>query len=139
MNSAAELVRKLGVKENSLVVALNADLDVLARIREGIPHGVGLVAELPTDTQANIILVWLRGGDDLYQAFQQLRHAITPDGAIWAVIPKKTAGVKRATSVTFDQVQAAALKTDLVDNKVLSFSGEEYGIRFVIRREKRGG
>jgi len=66
-----------------------------------------------------------------------LRGAITLDGAIWAVIPKKKVA-KKTTSVTFDQVQTVALKTDLVDNKVVSLSDGEYGIRFVVRKEKRG-
>jgi len=66
-----------------------------------------------------------------------LRNASTPDGAIWAVIPKKRE--RKKTGVTFGQVQAAALKTtDLVDNKIASLSDSEYGIRFAVRKEKRG-
>jgi hypothetical protein len=34
-------------------------------------------------------------------------------------------------------MQAAALTTDLVDNKIVSLSDEEYATRFVIRRERR--
>jgi hypothetical protein len=34
-------------------------------------------------------------------------------------------------------MQAAALATDLVDNKIASFSAEEYATRLVIRREAR--
>ncbi len=138
MDSATELVRKLGVKAHSLVVAINANLEILAKIQECLPEGAILLTDLPPETQANIILVWLTERDDSYQVFQRLRHAIVPDGAIWAVIPKKVAAKKKAESFTFAQVQAAALQTDLVDNKVVSLSGEEYGIRFVIRRERRG-
>ena len=136
MMSAAELVRKLGIKEAFTVAAINANYEVLARIQEGLPQGTILATKLPSDRQVKIIIVWLTEADDLDQEFRRLRQAITPDGAIWAVIPKKRTR-KKATNVTFDNVQAVALKTDLVDNKVASFSEREYGIRFVIRREKR--
>ena len=138
MNTASELVRKLDIRAKYLAVALNANPDILASIQEALPEGATLVMELPTDIRPKIILVWLTDRDDLYRVFQRLGHAITPDGAIWAVIAKKTAAKNKTASVTFDQVQAAALKTNLVDNKVVSFSDQEYGIRFVIRREKRG-
>ena len=137
MNSATELVRKLGIKADSLVVANNANPAILAMINERLPQGAVLLTRFPADMQANIILVWPTETDDLRELFQRLRQAITTDGAIWAVIPKKGTAKKKAAGVTFDQVQAAALTTDLVDNKVASFSDEEYGIRFVIRREKR--
>ncbi len=34
-------------------------------------------------------------------------------------------------------MQAAALTTDLVDNKIVSLTGEDYATRFVIRKERR--
>jgi hypothetical protein len=102
-----------------------------------MPKETILMTELPANRQVNVVLIWLTEEDDLYQVFLQLRDTITPDGAIWAVIPKKTG--RKKTGVTFSQVQSAALKTiDLVDNKVASFSENEYGIRFVIRKAKRG-
>jgi uncharacterized protein (UPF0128 family) len=138
MDSAAELTRKLGVKPDSIVVALNANPYIVAKLQDGLPERASLLAELPTDSPSNTILVWLAENNDLYKLFQRLRRAVTPDGAIWAIIPKKKTRENKASSVTFELVQDAALKTDLVDNKVLSFSAEEYGIRFVVRKEKRG-
>lgn len=139
MNSAAELVRKLGIRLDSIVVTLNANPNIIAKIQDDLRKRVPLLTELPADSQANTVLVWLAQKDDLSGLFPRLRHAITPDGAIWAIIPKKKAAESKATGVTFKQFQAAALTTDLVDNKVVSFSAEEYGIRFVVRKEKRGG
>jgi hypothetical protein len=34
-------------------------------------------------------------------------------------------------------MQAAGLQTDLVDNKVASVTEQDYGTRFVIRKERR--
>jgi len=138
MNSAAELVKKLGVKPESIVVAINANPDILAKIQGKLSKKVTALTELPTNSRSNIILVWLTEKDDLSKLFQRLKHAVAPDGAIWAIIPKKKARQTKSTGVTFELVQHAALQTDLVDNKVLSFSEEEYGIRFVVRKEKRG-
>lgn len=39
--------------------------------------------------------------------------------------------------VTFDDLLEIALRTDLVDNKTLTFSEKEYGVRFVARRHLR--
>ena len=43
------------------------------------------------------------------------------------VIPKKTAIKTLGRGVTFQDVLDHALRTDLVDNKTLTFSGTEYG------------
>ena len=138
MNSAGEQARKLGIKANSLAVAIGASHDFLSKLQEVLPKGASLTTELKAGVKANIILVWLAGNENLYQVFQRLSRSIVADGAIWAVIPKKATGKKVADGATFYQVQAAALKVDLVDNKTATFSDTEYGIRFVIRRERRG-
>jgi hypothetical protein len=39
--------------------------------------------------------------------------------------------------LSWEQVQQAALRTDLVDNKIASVSDQEYGTRFVIRKDRR--
>ena len=69
--------------------------------------------------------------------FQDLQHRIVPTGAIWAVIPKKKYARKWGIDFTWEELQAAGLQTDLVDNKVASIDEETYGTRFVIRAEYR--
>jgi hypothetical protein len=64
-----------------------------------------------------------------------LQGSIKQKGAIWSVIPKRRLVEK--VSISFRQVQDSALKSNLVDNKITSLSDKEYGIRFVIRKEKR--
>ena len=53
------------------------------------------------------------------------------------VIPKKAVARQRGLSLTWEEMQAAALTTDLVDNKNANMTDEEYGTRFVIRKERR--
>ncbi len=60
-----------------------------------------------------------------------------PDGAIWVMLLKQPIALRRGVTLTWDAMQAAALQTDLVDNKIATFSDEEYGTRFVLRRERR--
>ena len=78
-----------------------------------------------------------RFADELAGRFAALQWRIMPDGAIWAMLLKKPIARTRSVTLTWEAMQAAALQTDLVDNKIASFSDEEYGTRFVIRRERR--
>jgi len=58
---------------------------------------------------------------------------------LWFVTPKKPAAIVRGTNIAFDTEQQFALSTsDLVDNKTLTFSDEEYGVRFEVRKRKPG-
>lgn len=137
MSKVSEIADKLGIKENSCVVAIDANNRILERIRADLPEGVSITFDISADIKPNVILVWLTERDGLFGTLKRLRNTIIPDGVIWAVIKKKTAKSRTESSPAFDEVQAAALRTDLVDNKVLSLSEEEYGIRFVVRKEKR--
>ncbi len=60
-----------------------------------------------------------------------------PNGAVWAGIPKQRIARQRGLTLTWEEMQAAALQTDLVDNKGASISDEEYATRFVIRKDQR--
>ena len=55
-----------------------------------------------------------------------------------AVIPKKPFAQTRGIDFSGSELQEAALRTDLVDNKVATLSVEEYATRFVIRKDRRG-
>lgn len=75
--------------------------------------------------------------DGLAARLASLQRCIKPSGAIWLVIPKKRFAASRGIHFTWDQMQAAALTTDLVDNKIVSLTAEDYATRFVIRKERR--
>ena len=53
-------------------------------------------------------------------------------------MPKKKYALRRGIDFSWEEMQAAGLQTDLVDNKVASITGEDYGTRFVIRKDRRG-
>ena len=75
--------------------------------------------------------------DEIPQDLRRYRELIEEDGFIWAVIPKKAAIEALGRDVTFEDVIELALRTDLVDNKTLTFSEREYGVRLVVRRHLR--
>jgi hypothetical protein len=75
--------------------------------------------------------------DGLVEWFAALQGQIAPTGAVWAVMPKKKFAPGRRVSFTWEELQAAGLQTDLVDNKIASITEQDYGTRFVIRKERR--
>lgn len=86
----------------------------------------------PNYVPLDMVIAWPQGQvDDL---LVKIQTALKPSGAIWLVIPKNSS---HALGATLESVQSAALPLGLVDNKTLTFSATEYGIRFVIRRELR--
>jgi hypothetical protein len=105
-------------------------------LRRELPAGVSFVERLP-DVKVEILLFWPRGLEGLVDRFQDLQNRIIPEGAIWVVIPKKKYARKWGIDFAWEEMQAAGLQTDLVDNKVASVDEETYATRFVIRTELR--
>jgi hypothetical protein len=89
------------------------------------------------EARCDLLLFWPAGPAGLEDRFRRLQGRIDPDGAIWAIIPKKKFAAARGMALPWEQLQAAALRTDLVDNKTASISEQEYGTRFVIRKDRR--
>ena len=105
-------------------------------IRTEAPDGVNFVRGLD-EARCDLVLFWPDEPAGLEERFRQLQARIDPAGAVWAIIPKKKFARARGNSLTWEQLQAAALRTDLVDNKIASVSEQEYGTRFVIRKDRR--
>jgi hypothetical protein len=131
-----DFLRKLGLKPEQRLGVVNAP--------DGWPAALDALTttvawpSVAKARDADIILVWLDPGDDLRAAFDALEARIPPDGAIWAVIPKKSALAKGEAAVEWHAMQAAGLASGrLVDNKELRFDDRYYGTRFVVRKEHR--
>ncbi len=137
MSLAAEFLRKLGIKDGHLVAVEDAPRGFGRELSRLLPPSCTLRDGLSPGEKADVVLLWAR--QETSERFPDLQRRLQPGGALWVVIPKKTVAQRLGSDITFDRVQAAALATsDLVDNKTLTFSEDEYGIRFVIRKEKRG-
>jgi hypothetical protein len=132
----AGLARKLGIKSGQVVCLLNATSEAAALIRQECPEKVSFSDTLERGPY-DVILFWPTQLAGLSDRLVQLQRHIVPDGAIWAVIPKKPFARARGIDFRWSELQEAALRTDLVDNKVASLSEEEYATRFVIRKDRR--
>jgi hypothetical protein len=133
---STNLAKKLGIKPGDRVAMVAAPPGMGDYLRPELSPGVLLAAGLPEE-RCEVILFWPKRLGGLEEKFRDLQNRIVPDGAIWAVMPKKKFVAKWDIDYTWEQMQAAGLQTDLVDNKVASVDDETYGTRFVIRRDRR--
>jgi hypothetical protein len=111
--------------------------EAVQAVHEDAPPGVDFTESLG-EIRYELILFWPGSLEGLVERFTELQHRIHANGAIWAVMPKKKYADRRGIDFTWEALQAAGLRTDLVDNKVASITEEDYGTRFVIRKERRG-
>jgi hypothetical protein len=142
---SAGLARKLGITLGCSIWLLDAPAPSAALLRSVCPPDVAL-----TETEADeadesgnglerfdLIFLWPQRLDGLTERLAALQWRIVPSGAIWLMLPKKAVARQRGIAFSWEEMQAAALQTDLVDNKGATFSDEEYGTRFVLRRDRR--
>jgi hypothetical protein len=132
----AGLAQKLGIKPGCRVALLDAPAASAVVVRASLPEGVA-VAETLAEERYDVILFWPISLQGLSERFAALARRIVPDGAIWSVIPKKQFAPGRGITFSWMEMQAAGLRTDLVDNKECSVTPEEYATRWVIRKEHR--
>jgi hypothetical protein len=130
------LAKKLGVQPGDTICLLGAPPEAEVAIREATPDGVRFFDALESKGY-HLILFWPVSAAGLVEHFASYQDRILPEGAIWAVIPKKKYAARRGVSLTWEELQTAGLATDLVDNKVVTITSEDYGTRFVIRKERR--
>lgn len=133
----SELTGKLGLRPGHAIWLLDAPEAGSATIRAACPDGATVNGASSTG-QYDAVFFWPATLDGLAERFAALQGQIARDGAVWVVLPKKAFARARGITFSWDEMQAAALMTDLVDNKVVSLTSVEYATRFVLRRERRG-
>jgi hypothetical protein len=140
----AAFLRKLGLKAGARVALIEAPSAFADAFTALVPAQQSHLqdwalrqAQGDQPEHFDTAVAWVQDAWDLEAAFRTLQRMVQPDGAVWAVIPKKKHQGNGYPDVDFARVQAAGLTTDLVDNKDLTFSEAEYGIRFVVRKDRR--
>ena len=128
--------RQLGIKPDSSVASLNAPSEFMADLERGKPLGSRIVTgNAMSIFSADIVLFWPEDlGDAIKVINWRLKDSSVPLTGLWVVIPKKPVAQQRDSDLLFQDILDPVLPTGLVDNKTLTFSDEEYGIRFVPRR-----
>jgi len=130
----SEFVLELGIKEGQTVVVLDEESELFRRLSLDSPSTVTLQKRI-LGSPVDMIIIRITQKVEYEQLFQRLRRAIKPDGAVWAVIQKKSVAMEKGGNVFWDELMEGVLKTDLVDDKTLSFNDDEYGTRLVVRKD----
>ncbi len=124
------LAAKLGIKEGSLVVLLNAPED-FAQTLGDLPPGV----QLRRDNRGRRDLtVWFtRSRQELHRGISKMVTA-AGKGGLWIAWPKKASG--EVTDLSHGVVQRAGLDAGLMDYKICAIDATWSGLRFTRRKEK---
>jgi hypothetical protein len=127
-------LRKLGVAPEQRILVQRAPKIFVDELRAQLPPGARMTTRLEPGARYDVIFDFPPPDEDFDAMFERLQRSLVPNGALWVVIPNQRAAKARGVRYDWNALLASALKTTLVDNKTLSFSPEEYGTRFVIRK-----
>jgi len=133
--SATPLATKLGIKQGSEVLLVNAPRGFSAML-EPWPAGARLVpARKAKAGGLDVAIVFAKRSNELLPGLPELATSMRADGRLWIAWPKKASGVE--TDIGFEQAQRAGLDLGLVDNKSASLTEEFQGLQFVRRLRDR--
>ena len=130
-------LQKLGVTIGQRILVRRAPKAFTRELRDQAPPGTQIATRPAASGQYDLIFHFAPPGEDFDTFFDEIQHALKANGALWVVIPNQKAAKKLGVAYDWNAILASALKTTLVDNKTLSFSPDEYGTRFVIRKVHR--
>jgi hypothetical protein len=130
-------LKKLGVVDGQKILVHRAPKSFTQELRDQSPPDTLISTRLTKRARYDLIFHFAAPDEDLDELFKEMEGVLQPDGALWVIIPKSKQAQARGYLYDWNQLVASALKTTLVDNKTLTFSPEEYGTRFVIRKEHR--
>lgn len=130
--SGTPLAKKLGIKEQTSVVAIDAP-DGYRKLLEPLPAAVRFSSQI--DKTVDVIHVFSTKKTQLARALASYRKALQPSAAVWVSWPKKSAKV--ATDITEDVIREVALPLGFVDIKVCAVDETWSGLKLVIRKELR--
>ena len=130
--SGTPLTKKLGFKEHSLVLLIDAPADY-AQLFAPMPAGVQFISK--PSRNVDIAHVFVSRRSTLSKYLSQLRETLDVQASIWVSWPKKTAKVP--TDITEDTVREVALPLGFVDIKVCAVTDVWSGLKLVLRKELR--
>ena len=128
--SGTPLARKLGVREGSRVLLIDAPQGFTLG---PMPSGVELVPG--ARGRLDVVLLFATRLAHLRRRFGSPARALDPAGRLWVAWPKRAAKVD--TDLSFELVQALGLSAGFVDNKSASIDDVYQGLQFVYRLKDR--
>ena len=130
--SGTPLAKKLGIKEQTSVVAVDAPKGYRGLL-EPLPAAVRFAAKI--DKTTDIVHVFSTEKAELSRELHSYRKKLGPTAVVWVSWPKKSAKVP--TDITEDVVRAVALPLGFVDIKVCAVDDVWSGLKLVVRKELR--
>lgn len=130
--SGTPLAKKLGIKEGSRVVLMQAPMDY-RKMLEPLPAAVVFASKLATDIA--LVQVFATAKADLAKALANCRKQLASDAVVWVSWPKKAAKVP--TDITEDVIRELALPLGFVDIKVCAVDEVWSGLKLMVRKELR--
>ena len=130
--SGTPLVKKLGVKENSRLLLVDAPANFTEELI-GLPAGAAVTTRIHDAIACAVVFVSTEA--QLNKQLARLVPRLAPNGGLWLAWPKKAS--KMPTDLDENIVQRIGLRTGLVDNKVCAINEVWSGLRFVIRLKDR--
>lgn len=128
--SLSPLVKKLGIKENSLIFTGKAPTNYFALLEADLTH------QLTIDkSSADIFHIFAEKRVDLEELFADIITFAKPTAAIWISWYKKSA--KIPTDINEDVIRQIVLPTGWVDIKVCAVSNIWSGLKIVKRLKNR--
>lgn len=129
--SGTPLAKKLGIKEQTRVIAVNAPKNY-RELLEPLPAAVKFSSKLD---QSDIVHVFSTKKTELSKLLSDYRKRMNSQAVIWVSWPKKAAQVP--TDITEDTIREIALPLGLVDVKVCAVDDVWSGLKLVVRKELR--
>ena len=129
--SGTPLARKLGVTDDTTVVAIGAPKHYAALLAP-LPAGARVATAAKTP---RFVHLFTTSRAELGARLRQLRGALDQAGVIWVSWPKKAAKVE--TDITEDTIRSVALPLGFVDVKVCAIDDTWSGLKLVIRKNLR--
>jgi len=130
--SGTPLAKKLGIKEQTSVVAVDAPTNYRSLL-EPLPAAVRFTTKI--DATTDIVHVFGTKKSKLAQALASYRKKLNANAAVWVSWPKKSSNVP--SEITEDVVRAVALPLGFVDVKVCAIDETWSGLKLVVRKELR--
>lgn len=128
--SGTPLPKKLGIRENSRVVLVNAP-ERFERRLEPMPTGAEIAEN---NSLANVVVLFVRSETELIRDFRALANSVPEKIAFWIAWPKQASGIK--TDLKEGIIREFGLGHGWVDYKVCAIDETWSGLCFARRKNQ---
>ena len=130
--SGTPLPKKLGLKEDGVMVLLNAPAGI-EQWFVPMPAGASLASKMAANS--GLVVLFCKDMAALKKSLPGVSRKLPADGSLWISWPKKAS--KLFVDLTEDGIREVVLPTGLVDVKVCAVNDNWSGLKLMVRKEQR--